>query len=50
MNLFTISYGRHAVDQRSGVVDSVDDLKSSRSLRETHDQTLSCSSSMMLCV
>ena len=32
MNLFTISYGSYAVDQRSGVVDSVDDLKSSCSV------------------
>ena len=32
MYLFTISYGSYAVDQRSGVVDSVDDLKSSCSV------------------
>ena len=33
MYFFTISYGSYAVDQRSGVVDSVDDLKSSSSVR-----------------
>ena len=37
MYLFTISCGSYALDQRSGdMVDSVDDLKSPRSIRRTH--------------
>ena len=36
MYLFTISNGSYAVDQRSGDGESVDDLKSSRSIKGTH--------------
>ena len=35
MYLFTISYGSNAMDQRSEMVESVDDLKSSRSVKDT---------------
>ena len=38
MYLLAIPYGSHAVDQRSGVVESVDDLKSSCSCRGIRTQ------------
>ena len=37
--MFTISNGSYALDQRSGMIDSVDDLKFSRLLKGFKDQT-----------